>query len=125
MFMGWVPPKRFTNSASAILQFYKEFAAKYVDGSTDKAFVKAATDKKTRCFVCHDPTKIDGKVSKKNRNAYGQELSKLLDKKADKKDLKKIREALLAVESMKSDSKDSKSPTFGELISSGKILDTK
>ncbi len=106
--------------AQAIPPFKKQFDAMYVEGNKDTAFV--ATVKKAKCFVCHDRKKDDeGKASKKNRNAYGEELSKLLDKKADKKNVEKIKKALLQVAAIHSNPKDDKSPTFGELIKSGKL----
>ena len=120
----WAP------TASAIPSFYKQFKAKYVDGDVNKdfaaenkEFVAAVNTKKTRCFVCHDPKKDEktGKASKKNRNVYGQALSKLLDKKKDKKDLEKIQKAIDTVAAMKSNPENPNSPTFGELIEAGKL----
>jgi hypothetical protein len=97
--------------------FKKEFVAKYVkkDPTTDedKAFAAAVT--KANCNVCHV-----GKT-KKVRNEYGKALDELLDKKADMKNTAKIQEALDKVGGMKSDPKDDTSPTFGELISKGKL----
>ncbi len=110
----------FANPVQAIPPFKKQFEAIYVQGNSSADFVD--TVKKAKCFVCHDRKKDDeGKTSKKNRNAYGKELSKLLDKKADKKNVEKIKKALLQVAAMHSDPKDDTSPTFGELIESGKL----
>jgi hypothetical protein len=102
-----------SSQSAAIIQFHKEFVAAYVETSKDEGFVKAATEAK--CYICH--------VGKKrtNRNAYGQQLSELLDKKKDKSDKKKIQEALAKVAEMRSDPEDEKSPTFGELIAEGKL----
>jgi len=41
--------------------------------------------------------------------------------KADKEDAEKIRKALDTVAKMKSDPKDEKSPTFGELLQAGQL----
>jgi hypothetical protein len=84
------------------------------------------------CNFCH----IGGATDKerKNRNAYGQSLAKLL-KKEDADDLKfankgkdsykkaeeKVRKALAAVEKEHSDPKDKESPTFGDLLKEGKL----
>jgi len=99
--------------APAIIQFHKEFVATYVDKHENKEFVKTA--KEARCYICH--------VGKKrtNRNEYGKQLSELLDKTKDKANKKKIHEALTKVAQMHSDPKDEKSPTFGDLIQSGKL----
>lgn len=102
--------------ALAIPPFKKEFDAKYVkkDGTdVEKEF--AAKAEKVKCNTCHK-----GKT-KKERNAYGDALAELLDKKADEKDLKKIQESLDKVAGMKSKADDPSSPTFGELIQQGKL----
>lgn len=102
-----------STESPAIIQFYKEFNATYVDNSENEQFSKAA--KKARCYVCH--------VGKKrtNRNAYGKRLADLLDKKKDKRNKKKIHDALVKVAKMHSDPEDEKSPTFGDLIKAGKL----
>lgn len=104
------------NSARAIAPFKKEFENLYVkaDGTeSEKALAAAVATAK--CDICHKGEK------KKERNAYGDALDKLLDKKADAKDVAKIQAALKTVEAEHSDPKDPKSPTFGELIKSGKL----
>ncbi|QDV72625.1 hypothetical protein [Botrimarina mediterranea] len=98
--------------AVAFPPFQKQFLAKYADG-TDEAFTKLAKGD-AKCFVCHQ-----GK-SKKNRNPYGQALAELIGKK-DQKDTDKIVAALEEVAKKPSNPKDSKSPTFGELIEEGKL----
>lgn len=98
--------------AFAIKQFQDQFKELYVkpDGTSEQqAFAELV--KSAKCNVCHE-----GK-SKKNRNAYGEKLSELLDKKADKKDVDKIRASLEKVAGMKSP----EGPTFGELIAEGKL----
>ncbi len=98
--------------AQAIPQFQKEFIALYTpDKETD--FAKEV--KKAGCFICHQ-----GKL-RKHQNVYGEELAKLLDKKADMKNPEKIVDALQKVAEMHSVAGDDKSPTFGELISAEKL----
>lgn len=111
----------FAGRSHAIPNFQKEFLALYVKDSDNEEFVKLV--KKVKCDVCHDSTKQDekGKKNKKFRNAYGQELAKLLDKKTDKTNKEKIKKALEEVAKMKSKSEDPKSPAFGDLISQGKL----
>jgi len=97
--------------------FRDEFIAKYVKpdstDATDKAF--AATCDKAKCNICHEG------ISKKNRNAYGKELAKLLKRETDKDDKPKIQAALDKVAAMKANPKDPKSPTFAGLIKAGKL----
>ncbi len=95
--------------AFAIKQFADEFKAMYVEEGTPLA----AEVNKAKCNVCHV-----GK-SKKDRNAYGQALSELLDKKEDKSNKEKIRQALETVAAQPS--AGAGSPTFGELIKEGKL----
>ncbi len=109
-------------SARATKSFKAGFEAHYLQpnekDSKQAAQRKALLAKavgEAKCNVCHH-----GK-DKKIRNAYGAELSKLLDKKADGKNTKKVLEALEKVAKMKCDPKDDKSPTFGELIGQGKL----
>lgn len=95
--------------AFAIKQFADEFKAMYVEDGTPLA---AEVDK-AKCNVCHM-----GK-SKKDRNAYGEALAKLLDKKEDKDNKEKIRQALQTVAAQPS--AGAGSPTFGDLIKEGKL----
>ncbi len=108
-----------TRPASAIKPFQVEFEKLYVDEGADTELEKLFKEKelkKFRCLVCHQ-----GKKKKKNRNAYGDQLSELLDKKKDKKNKEKIVEALVKVADMRSVPGDEESPTFGELIAEGKL----
>ena len=104
-------------SAHAIGAFSNEFKGKYVKEDSkekkDQDFAKLVDEAK--CNVCHM-----GK-SKKDRNSYGVELSKLLDRKADKDNKDKILSALAKVEKLPVNPKDKKSPTFGDLIKAGKL----
>src|SRR5690606_3120518 len=76
-------------TASAIPPFDKEFKALYVENNDNAAFVDAV--KTAKCNVCHM-----GK-DKKDRNPYGMEIGKLINKKDHAKDPDKIREALQKV----------------------------
>lgn len=113
-------------SAQAMPPFFKEFQGKYIKADSsedkDKAFAVLVTQT-AKCNVCH----VAGQ-DKKARNAYGKQLSTILKKENFKAERLKdeaekctaeIIAALDAVAAMKSG--DDKSPTFGELISSGKL----
>lgn len=110
------------SSAQAIPPFKKEFDAKYVDKNSTDATVKAFSEAaaKANCLICHAKD-ASGKADNKVRNAYGQALDKLLDKKTDAKDLPKIQKALDDVAKEKSDPANASSKTFGELIKEGKL----
>ena len=97
--------------AFAIKQFADEFKEVYVKEGTPLA----AEVEEAKCNVCHK-----GK-SKKDRNAYGEALAKLLDKKEDKDNKDKIRQALEAVAKESSDPSKPDAPTFGDLIAAGKL----
>ena len=100
-----------SREAFAIKQFADEFKAVYVkDGSPLAAEVETA-----KCNVCHK-----GK-SKKDRNVYGEALAELLDKKEDKDNKEKIRQALETVGKQSSNPADASAPTFGALIEQGKL----
>lgn len=97
--------------AFAIKQFSDQFKEMYVkEGTPLAAEVEAA-----KCNVCHKGKK------KSDRNAYGEALAKLLDKKADKDDVEKIRKALETVANESSNPDDPAAPTFGDLIEAGKL----
>jgi len=106
-------------SANGYLTFSRVFVKKYTgDKSTDNQKALEKEFKRVKCSVCHDPRPgEDGKVTKKNRNPYGQALNKLLTKK-DQKDEAKILEALTKVENEKAQDIDK---TFGEQLSAGKL----
>jgi hypothetical protein len=101
--------------ASAIVAFKRQFQKLYVKPDTDEEFAKLVKSNKTGCYVCHQ-----GK-NRKNHNPYGDELVKLLDKKKDAKDTKKIIASLRKVEEMHTDPDDEKSPTYGDLIRENKL----
>ena len=98
---------------SAIIQFQKEFHNLYLDEEKKSEFAKRVVEDK--CWLCHQ-----GK-SKKNHNSYGIHLTKLLDRKKDKKDKEKIIAALKKIEKLHTDPKDEKSKTYGDLIKVGKL----
>jgi len=97
--------------AFAIKQFFDEFKAVYVKADTPLA----AEVETAKCNVCHV-----GK-NKKDRNAYGDALAELLDKKEDAKNVEKIRQSLEKVAAMPSDPAKADAPTFGALIEEGKL----
>lgn len=108
------------STSHAIPPFEKEFKVLYYkpdsSDANEQELAKALDGLGTKmCNACHVGTK------KKDRNAYGFELDKLLDKTADKNNPEKIRKALEEVAAMKSNSKDPNSPTFGELMKQGKL----
>ena len=113
-------------SAQAIPPFLKEFQGKYTkpesEDPKDQEFAKLVNET-TKCNVCH----VKGK-SKKERNAYGSELAKLLKKDNFKGDRLKaepekasaeIVAAFEEVAAKKTAGDDS--PTFGELIVAFKL----
>ncbi len=102
------------STSFAFPQFMKVFVAEYLEENEDEDFVKMVK-KEAKCVVCHQ-----GKKKKKNMNAYGAELSKLLDK-GDKKDVEKITEALQTVAEIQTDAEDEESPTYGDRISDSKL----
>ena len=98
-----------TKPAQAVPPFKKEFDGMYMkEGSA----MFTALNGKSNCNVCHQ-----GKKSKKNRNDYGMAISKIIKK--TEKDPAKIQAALETVAKQKSGGEDS--PTFGELIETGKL----
>lgn len=118
--------------AFAIAPFKKVFFEVYVkpdsDDPNEKAFAALAKPIATGdCWICHSKWK---KSDKHVRNNYGKALSEFLDRKnfsEDRMEAEKdkcnqeIRAALEKVAAMKSNPKDPNSPTFGELIKSGKL----
>ena len=94
--------------ALAVPPFQKQFAAQYLEGNDNADFVAAV--KKAKCNLCHVGKK------KKDRNAYGKELAKLLDKKKDAKNVDAIKAALEKVAAMKSGD-----TTYGDLIKKGDL----
>ena len=106
-----------TKNAEAILPFKKEFDILYVkkDSTDPKEKAFALEVETVKCNVCHVGKK------KKDRNQYGIEVGKLINKKEHAKDPVAIKAALEKVAAMPSDPSDPKSPTFGDLIKDGKL----
>lgn len=104
-------------TAQAIPNFAKEFKAKYVkaDSSDPKDVAFAEAVAAAKCNLCHA-----GK-SKEDRNPYGAELAKLLDKKDDKDNVEKIGLSLDEVAKKKAKPDDPNCPTYGDLILQGKL----
>lgn len=102
-------------AARAVPPFKKEFDNLYVKKDSTEAPDKALAEavEKVKCNVCHV-----GK-DKKKRNAYGEALKKLINKK--EKDPAKIKEAIEKVGAEHSDPNDANSPTYGDLIKEGKL----
>ena len=108
--------------AHAIKNFQDDFFARYVDPSADdpqeaarKKVLLAEAVEGAKCNVCHDGR------DKRRRNAYGDELARLLDKKADAENPERVISALEAVGQIKCDPTDENSPTYGDLIDQGKL----
>lgn len=109
------------DKAFAIKPFMDVFVEKYnvKEPKTDADKALAVAVAEVKCNLCHE-----GK-SKKDRNAYGAAMDKLVDKaeivallKEDKdKGEKTITEALVKLEAEKSPSGE----TFGELLKAGKL----
>ncbi|MHB0959016.1 MAG: hypothetical protein ACYC6N_12680 [Pirellulaceae bacterium] len=114
--LGWVQVR----SADAYLTFSKAFLKRYAADKSSEAQKSVASEfaRVKKCGVCHDPRPgADGKISKKNRNPYGQALAKHLTEK-DKKDAEKALEMLSKIEGEKAEGSEK---TFGELLASGKL----
>jgi len=109
-------------SAKATKNFQKDFVVRYVQPSDDdlqetaqkKAMLGQAVEE-AKCNICHNGR------DKKRRNAYGDQLAKLLDKKADAENTEKVFMALEEVGKANSNPRDKKSPTFADLIGQGRL----
>src|SRR5262249_3408398 len=104
----WLP------TVEAVPAFKKEFENKYVKPSGTKA-EKALAERASgaKCNICH----VAGRA-KTERNVYGQALSKYV-KKADAKNVEKIKQALSEVESLPGPN----GQTFGEMMKDGLLPD--
>jgi hypothetical protein len=96
-------------------QFYNAFIDEYIRNHSDPKFVELVT-KEAKCLVCHQ-----GMRSRKNRNKYGNEVDKLLDRKTDAKDREKIVAALKKSLAVRTDPKNDKSPTYLDLVKGSKL----
>jgi hypothetical protein len=98
--------------AAAHQEHQREFQNLYAKKpDVDKDFKKLV--RSAKCYVCHQ-----GKEDRKNYNAYGKALTAYLTE-ADRKDKKKIIEALETVAAELSGGAGSS--TFGELIAKGEL----
>ncbi|MCC7474723.1 MAG: hypothetical protein IT425_04965 [Pirellulales bacterium] len=100
--------------ALAVMQFYTSFKKDYLEKLDDKEFAAEVGKTSNRCLVCHQ-----GKKSKKNLNALGTEMSKLITKK-QKNEPEKIAEALKNVLEMRVDPKDKESETYLDRLKASK-----
>ena len=101
-------------AAVAHTSFQREFLKVYTKGEgVDKDFCQLA--RKAKCYLCHQ-----GKEDRKNYNSYGLALTAYLTED-DKKDKEKIGAALRTVADESSDPSKSDAPTFGQLITEGKL----
>lgn len=99
-------------TANAVEQFFEQFKALYVDpAGSDSEQVLAKMVSAVKCNVCHVGE------SKKNRNAYGEALSELLDKKNDKNNIDKIQAALIRV----AGTEGPDGTTFGARLAAGRL----
>lgn len=105
--------------ADAIPIFAKVFKQDYLDNNTHKEFAEEASKAPNSCLVCHQ-----GAKNRKNRNAFGKEVGKLLNKKDNSKptpeNMAKITEALKKAMEMHVDPKDDKSETYLDRVKAGK-----
>jgi hypothetical protein len=93
--------------AGAVPKFYEVFKKEYLDSHKDKEFAEAVGKADVKCLVCHQ-----GRKNKKARNIFGNELAKLLDRKKDLKDDKKISASVKTVLTLRVDPKNEKSETY-------------
>jgi cytochrome c2 len=105
----------FARPSAAIVQFNMQYKKDFLNDHPDREYAELVNKGTNRCFVCHQ-----GKKSRKNRNPFGEQLAKLLDRKKDRKDKKKISAALKKVAAMHVDPKDDKSETFLDRIKHSK-----
>jgi hypothetical protein len=100
--------------AAGVQQFFDVFVANYIKDHPNKEFAEHVT-KEAKCFVCHQ-----GK-NRKNRNVFGNELDKMLDRKTDAKDQEKILASIKKALAMHTDPKNDKSETYEDRVKAGKL----
>jgi hypothetical protein len=116
-------------AAVAFPAFKRQFDAKYL---VKGAPLYGAYGGRSNCNVCH----LGGAMDREHRNDYGQALDKLLDRtdaealsienarrdpQAARAAVRKIDEALGAVEKLPANTRQKAPPTFGQLIREGKL----
>ena len=108
-----------TRPANAVPLFAKVFKQDYLDNNAHKEFAEEGGKAPNSCLMCHQ-----GLKNRKNRNAFGQEVAKLLNKKDNSKptpeNMTKISEALKKTMAMHVDPKDDKSETYLDRVKAGK-----
>lgn len=102
--------------AGAVEEFYAELAAKYVKPASKKQddVLLAIAVEGARCTICH-PGDDTHKLT-----PYGGQLAWRVNK-YDKKDKKKIQKAFDEIGKLRSDPRDPKSPTYGDLFRQGRL----
>jgi cytochrome c2 len=105
----------FVSPASADPKFYAVYKKEYLDTHADKKYAEEVNKADVKCLVCHQ-----GKKSKKNRNSFGSELDKLLDRKKDLNNVEKISDSLKKVLAMHVDPKNDKSETYLDRVKASK-----
>jgi cytochrome c2 len=100
--------------AAGVQQFLDAFVATYIKDHPNKEFQDHVKNE-AKCWVCHQ-----GK-NRKNRNVFGNELDKMLDRKTDAKDTAKIVDALKKAMDMHVDAKNDKSETYADRVKAGKL----
>jgi hypothetical protein len=101
--------------AEADQQFYNAFIDEYIKNHPDQKF-SDIVQKEAKCLVCHQ-----GAKSRKNRNVFGKEVDKLLDRKTDAKDRAKIVDALKKTLAVRTDPKNDKSETYADRVRASKL----
>ncbi len=103
--------------AAAVPAFREQFRAKYIKPDSNNPQDIALRDAfdGAGCNLCHVGE------DRTNRNAYGRALATLVSRKTDTRNKEKIQAALDKVAAMKSRPEDPRSPSFGEIIASGKL----
>lgn len=110
----------FSGQASAYPNFFKAWVKTYV-AESENAELKDLVLKQAKCLVCHQGKKKD-QLNPYGHNFYGHEgESDHLIGKKDQKNEAKILKAIQAVGELHSVEGDEESPTYAELIASGKL----
>lgn len=99
----------------ATVQFQKVLTDEYLAAHTNRQFVDYVR-REAKCNTCHQGCK-----DRKNHNAYGDALARLLDAKADRDDRAKVLAALREVESLPADRRQPAGPTFGDRLAAGQL----
>jgi hypothetical protein len=102
-------------NSRATMQFQQVFTEQYLADHPDRQFVEFVRCE-AKCYTCHQ-----GCEDRKNHNAYGAALAKLLDALADRENVAKVLAALREVENLPADPSEPDGPKFGDRISAGKL----